>query len=79
MKPESFAIINNEIPATVEELSIAAQTIYRVIFTDKTAPLILTRATNHNAGRFWTSIPEGRQEFAEEIGKLIEKHIRQKV
>jgi hypothetical protein len=28
--------------------------------------------------KFWTSIPEGRQEEAEEVGKLIAAYIRSK-
>ncbi|MDP4249563.1 MAG: hypothetical protein Q8918_05555 [Bacteroidota bacterium] len=37
---------------------------------------VITRATDFKGKRFWTSIPEGHQEKAEKIGKLIEGHIK---
>ena len=78
MQPEKFEIVYNDIAATVELHSISGQTIYRVIFKEKIAPLSLTRALHRNANKFWTSIPEGRQELAEKVGALIEQRIRQK-
>jgi hypothetical protein len=78
-QPERFSINHNNSAAAVEVLSITGQTIYRVVFSNNMQMLILTRATSSNASRFWTSIPEGRQELAEEIGALIENHIRQKI
>ena len=38
-------------------------------------PLVLTRATGQDSDRFWTSIPQGRQKEAEEIGPLIGEYI----
>jgi hypothetical protein len=78
MQPEKFQIIYNNSAANVEVHSISGQPIYRVIFSEKIAPLNLTRALHRNADKFWTSIPEGRQELAEKVGTLIEQHIRQK-
>jgi hypothetical protein len=52
--------------------------MFRIIFSNPGAPLIITRATHENAYRFWTSIPEGRQRQAEEIGTLIEEHYKKK-
>jgi hypothetical protein len=78
-QPERFSVNYKKNAAAVEVLSIAGQTVYRVRFSDQTQQLILTRATHQNTNRFWTSIPEGRQELAEEVGALIEQYIRQKV
>ena len=78
MQPEKFTLIYKDTVADVEIHSISGQPVYRVIFGNKTEPLILHRATQFNAIKFWTSIPEGRQELAEEVGILIEKHIKQK-
>ena len=47
---------------------VSNQTIYRVIFSDKRNPLVVTRALTDNAARWWTSIPEGRQEKREKLG-----------
>lgn len=62
----------------VQRHSISGQVIYRVLFSDKRNPLVLTRASNDNALRFWTSIPEGRQKEAEEIRPLIAEYIKAK-
>ena len=60
----------------VQRLLVANQTIYRVAFSDKRNPLILTRATSDNAGYFWTSVPEGRQREADEVGAVIANYIK---
>jgi len=55
---------------------VSSQTIYHVVFSDKRSPLVVTRALTDNASRWWTSIPEGRQREAEEIGPLITAYIK---
>ena len=60
----------------VQRHSIGAQVIFRVTFSNKTTPLILTRAIHANAYKFWTSIPEGRQREAEEVGALISEYFK---
>jgi hypothetical protein len=57
-QPESFIIHYNNNPPIVIILSIAGQTVYRVLFSDGLPQPILTRATHQNANRFWTSVPE---------------------
>jgi len=59
----------------VQGHSVGSQTIFRIILNSR-APLMITRATHQNAYRFWTSVPEGRQSEAEEIGELIEKYYK---
>jgi hypothetical protein len=54
----------------VERHSIGKQTIFRIIFSDKRPPLVITRASHENAYKFWTSIAEERQREAD-IGALI--------
>jgi len=75
MGPKSFEVTYKDKLVKVEELSIAAQTIYRVHFQDQPA-LVITRAQKNVGSRFWTSIPEGKQKLAEEIGSLIEEKIK---
>ena len=60
----------------VQRHFVATQTIYRIIFSDKRNPLVVTRSLTDNATRWWTSIPEGRQREAEEIGPLIANYIK---
>ena len=55
---------------------VASQTIYRIVFSDKRDPLVVTRTLTDNAACLWTSIPEGRQREAEEIGPLIADYIK---
>jgi hypothetical protein len=73
----SFEISYREEKIKVQRHSLGSQTIFRIIFANN-SPLVITRATHENAYRFWTSIPEGRQREAEEIGKLIEEFYKTK-
>ena len=45
--------------------------IYHVLMTN---PIFITETLDASNNPFWTSIPEGRLELAEEIGALIGKH-----
>jgi hypothetical protein len=63
---------------TVRKHVVAGQVVYHVLFTDKRRPLVLHRALDANASRFWTSIPEGRQQEAEEVGYLILEYFKTK-
>ena len=55
----------------VQILDVVGQRIYKINFPTS-APLFLTRAKNAEGVYFWTSVPEGKQKLAEEIGALIE-------
>ena len=63
----------------VEQIQIPGQTFFRVNFSNEIPPLTLLRATDSNQAKFWTSVPEGRQQLAEQIGPLIEKYYRSKI
>ena len=60
----------------VQQHFVASHTIYRIVFSDKRDPFVITRVLTDNAARRWTSIPEGRQREAEEIGPLITDYIK---
>jgi hypothetical protein len=62
----------------VQRHLVSNQIIYRIVFSDTRNPLVITRALTENASHWWTSIPEGRQREAEEIGPLIEKYLKAK-
>ena len=74
--PDTFELQHKENRIKVQRHSVANEIIYRILFPDNTPPLVLTRASDSNADRFWTSIPEGRQKEAEEIGPLIAEYIK---
>ncbi len=78
MKKESdnFELNFNEGKINVHRHLVGTQTIFRVLFSDKRQPLAVTRATRPNAYKFWTSIPEGRQNEAEEVGALISEYFK---
>jgi len=78
MNPDSntFELSYEDVKIKVQRHLIGSQTIFRIIFSNSGAPSVITRATNENVYRFWTSVPEGRQREAEEIGKLIEQYYK---
>ncbi len=59
----------------VQEHTINQYRIFRVAFSDKRAPLTITRAVHAEAFGFWTSVPEGRQHEAEEVGAIISQYL----
>jgi len=63
----------------VEQIQIPGQTFFRIIFPNQVPELRILRALDINKEKFWTSVPEGRQELAEQIGPLIEKYYRSKI
>ncbi len=71
----NFEVIFQGSPVKVEKRDLGNNEIFIARFSDR-APLVVTRAKDANAARFWTSVPEGRQELADAIGKLIGDHIK---
>jgi len=55
---------------------VKRQEVFRIAFPDGRQPLILTRAVAAEAFGFWTSIPEGRQEEAEVVGRILDEHFK---
>lgn len=62
----------------VTEAAIKSRRVFHIQFTNGKKPLTITVGLTNEDVKFWTSIPEGRQEEAEEIGKLIAAYIRSK-
>ncbi|MFB9843980.1 hypothetical protein [Mucilaginibacter ginsenosidivorans] len=48
--------------------------VYRAIFADNRPPLLITTAKNDKGRVFWTSVPEGRLEEANDIAMLVDEH-----
>ncbi|QEM03097.1 hypothetical protein DIU31_006020 [Mucilaginibacter rubeus] len=63
---------------TVSEHYIGEERIFRILFEDKRKPLTLAVGINSQKQKFWTSIPQGRQEEAGEIGPLIAWYYKEK-
>lgn len=73
-----FEIRCNEQLLHVAEHEINGKRIFHVNFSSGLKPLVITVGLNARDQKFWTSVPEGRQREATEIGKLIAEHIRAK-
>ena len=67
----NFDLVYKESIIKLQRHTVSTQVIFKIIFRDKQKPLVITRAFHSGAYKFWTSIPEGRQKEAEEIGELI--------
>ena len=72
----NFELDFKESKIKVQKHSLAGQVIFRIQFSDNRSPLAITRAMHANMNRFWTSIPEGRQREAEEVGLLISEYFK---
>ena len=75
---EIFDLDFGNIRIRVEQLQIPGQTFFRVDFSNEIPTLTLLRAINAEQKKFWTSVPEGRQELAGKVGPLIEEYYRSK-
>ena len=64
------------IKVSVTKHRLTSTEIFRVAFDDNRQPLIISIARKESGRNFWTSIPEGRQKEAEEIGNLITNHFK---
>ena len=62
----------------IAEHELGSKRVFYVDFGAGTRPLVITVSISPWNKKFWTSIPEGRQAEAEQIGKLIAEHIRAK-
>jgi len=76
---ETFDLEFGNSTIRVEQIQIPGQTFFRVLFSNQIPELKLLRATNASQQKFWTSVPEGRQELAEQVGSLIENYYRSKI
>ena len=74
---KKFEIASEGVTITVTEHTVQDQQVYRLVFGDTRVPLVFTRAATWQ-GNLWTSVPQGRQQEAEQFGRLIEDHIKQK-
>jgi hypothetical protein len=75
MDPDRFELNFLKGKIFVTRHTIGSNVIFRVVFPEKKTPLVITR-TQSSTDKFWTSIPEGRQKEAEEIGGLISEYFK---
>jgi hypothetical protein len=63
---------------TVTEAEIDDRRVFHIQLAGQRKRLIVTVAEDRQQVKFWTSLPQGRQQEAEEVGKLIATYIRSK-
>lgn len=73
-----FDIEYKGLTAKVKQIGYDENRIFNVTFSDKRKPLIITVSVKRDGTKWWTSVPQGRQIEAEEVGKLIAIYIRAK-
>lgn len=62
----------------VAEHEIGGKRVFHIDFKGLKKALTITVARSRNDEKFWTSVPQGRQQEAEQIGRLVANQIRSK-
>ncbi len=73
---DSFTFEAYGVTLTCKRVDIPRVLAYRVVFSSKRDPIVITQAKSPDNSKFWTSIPEGRQQEAEGVGKLIDEYLK---
>ncbi|NCD67994.1 hypothetical protein [Mucilaginibacter agri] len=74
---QGFEIDYRGLAAGVVEHRLPSGRVFHIQFSQPTLkPLVITVAHDSEDRKFWTSLPEGRQELAEEVGRLVATFIR---
>ena len=69
-------LVYKDVNIRVRKQLVKATEFFIVAFEDKRPNLALTLGKKLSGKPFWTSIPEGRQKEAQEIGYLIDNHFK---
>lgn len=75
--PKAFDIEIYGQNARVTDYTIKSAKVFHIVFEGRCADLNITVANDSDGGKFWTSVPEGRQDEAEFAGKIIAAYIRE--
>jgi len=74
--PKTFEIELYGQLAKVSDHTIKSARVFHIIYPNSKTPLNITIAEDTDGVKFWTSIPEGRQEEAEFAGKAVAAYLR---
>jgi hypothetical protein len=75
--PKAFEIQMDDQLVQVTVHIIKSAKVFHLVYPSLREPLNLTIANADDGGKFWTSLPEGRQEEAEVAGKVIASYLRE--
>ncbi|WP_428329687.1 hypothetical protein [Mucilaginibacter sp.] len=73
-----FYIAYDGFTAKVTEHELQEMRVFHIAFDGTRKPLVITVAETPGGKKWWTSVPQGRQKEAEEVGKLVADYIRAK-
>jgi len=74
--PKQFDIEVDGHPAHATTHTIKSARVFHIVYSSRRPALNITIATNSDDEKFWTSVPEGRQEEAELAGKAVASYLR---
>jgi len=72
-RPFTIDFNGNSLKVTRHRLGTAF--VFHIEFPFQRQPLIIAKAKGEDIGDFWTSVPEGRQNEADQIGPLITRYL----
>jgi hypothetical protein len=75
---DSFTFEVHGVSLTCERVDLPRVVAYRIVFSSRRDPIVITQAKSPDNSKFWTSIPEGRQKEAEGVGRLIDEYLKNK-
>ena len=75
--PKSFELELNGQVVRVSDHTIKSARVFHIVYPNRKPALNITIAEDTDGLKFWTSVPEGRQEEAEFAGKVIATYIRE--
>jgi len=75
--PKTFEVELNGQIVRVSNHTIKSARVYHIVYPNSQLPLNITVAEDADGVKFWTSLPEGRQEEAEFAGKIIATYLRE--
>lgn len=75
---QQFSFDSHDVTISFKRLNLPGYVAYHVSFSSDRKDITVARATGMDRPYFWTSIPEGRQQEAEGVGKLIEEYLSKK-
>jgi hypothetical protein len=75
--PKFFDVIVGELIAHVSVHIIKSAKVFHLVYDGGREPLNMTIANADDGSKFWTSLPEGRQEEAELAGAAVAAYLRE--
>ncbi|MBZ4187656.1 hypothetical protein [Niabella beijingensis] len=72
---DRFSFVAHGVTLKCERMNLPRVIAFNIVFSSSRKPIVITKAKNAEKKEFWTSVPEGRQQEAEGVGRLIEEYL----